>query len=67
MNSQKILDIQDLSDEATYSLAIANTTSGNAKATLTITTQNDDVASRVAEDLSVTATGVTVEIEILNK
>ena len=64
------LDIQDLSDEATYSLAIANTTSGNATATLTITTQNDDVATRVKDDINGTIADATkhiVTIDILTK
>ena len=69
VDADTVLDVQDLSGEATYSLVIANTTSGNATAVLTITAQNDDVATRVKDDINGTIADATkniVTVDILN-
>lgn len=65
--SGDVLDVQDLSKEADYSLNVNSTTSS---ATLTITTKDDAIAERVSESISGTIDNSNkkrVTVDILRK
>ena len=63
-NGDHVLDVQDLSKEAGYSLQVDAKT---LRATLTITTKDKDIAKRVADSISGTAVEETVTVDILKK
>lgn len=59
-----VLDVQDLSKEADYSL---NVNASKLTATLTITAKDKDIAKRVAESISGKQVDETITVDILKK
>lgn len=67
-NTEHTIEVQDLSEEAEYSLEVeSDEDSGDQTAELTITAKNSDIAKKVAEQINGdhTADTVTAKVQIL--